>query len=322
MPKPLNPMCQIPEWITKGEAKPEVKHSALVLADAQELVIGDKMAGLTVSQRTHSAKLLRSIPELETARDVAVELAAQYAAERDQLRAELAAQGARVPDGWQLVPITPTDEMVKAVRWDTDAFGGRSAWPSDIYRDMLSSAPTAPQSDTGEYHGLDTAGRVCFYEQDFYVLSNFSSFNLQWCGKVFPTSEHAYHWEKFRNAVEGESDNDRFQRNSLANFLIEAPSAHEAFTAANRWKALRRVDWDQVKVGIMRDILWAKANQHEYVRRKLLATGDRELVENSWRDDYWGWGPNQDGKNMLGEVWMEIRAEIRTTHTTSEGGGL
>lgn len=29
-----------------------------------------------------------------------------------------------------------------------------------------------------ECHGLDTPERVCFYEQDFYVLSNFSAFNL------------------------------------------------------------------------------------------------------------------------------------------------
>jgi predicted NAD-dependent protein-ADP-ribosyltransferase YbiA (DUF1768 family) len=28
-------------------------------------------------------------------------------------------------------------------------------------------------------------------------------------------------------------------------------------------------------------------------------------------DDFWGWGPNRDGKNMLGRLWMEIRAELR-----------
>lgn len=68
---------------------------------------------------------------------------------------------------------------------------------------------------------------------------------------------------------------------------------------------------------MVRDILRAKADQHEYVRRKLLATGDRELVENSWRDDFWGWGPNRDGKNMLGKLWMEIRAELRAKALTA-----
>jgi ribA/ribD-fused uncharacterized protein len=80
---------------------------------------------------------------------------------------------------------------------------------------------------------------------------------------------------------------------------------------AERYKAFRRSDWNGVKVDIMRDILRAKVKQHEYVYRKLLATGERELVEDSWRDTFWGWGPEKNGQNMLGKLWMEIRAEIR-----------
>jgi predicted NAD-dependent protein-ADP-ribosyltransferase YbiA (DUF1768 family) len=60
----------------------------------------------------------------------------------------------------------------------------------------------------------------------------------------------------------------------------------------------------------MRDILTAKADQHEYVRRKLLETGDRQLVENSWRDDFWGVGSNGNGQNQMGKLWMEVRAAI------------
>ena len=147
---------------------------------------------------------------------------------------------------------------------------------------------------------LDTDKRVRFYEHDFYVLSNFSAFTLQWNGIRFDTSEAAYHWEKFEPHY-----------TALRNAIQTAPSAHEAFKLAERNKHCRRPDWDAVKVGIMRDILRAKAAQHEYVRRKLLATGDRELVEDSWRDDFWGWGPNRDGQNMLGRLWMEMRAELR-----------
>jgi hypothetical protein len=61
----------------------------------------------------------------------------------------------------------------------------------------------------------------------------------------------------------------------------------------------------------MSDILYAKVEQHDYVRRKLLETGNRVLIENSWRDDYWGWGPYRDGQNVLGKLWMEIRAQLR-----------
>lgn len=170
-------------------------------------------------------------------------------------------------------------------------------------REMLAAQPFR-QPVLLECHGLDTPERICFYEQDFYVLSNFSAFTIQWKGQRFDTSEAVYHWEKFQGVV------DYLEGQHIAEQIRTAPSAHLAFKWANDNKRFRRDDWDSVKVGIMRMILREKAFQHEYVYRKLLATGDRELVENSWRDDFWGWGPNRDGQNMLGKLWMELRTEF------------
>jgi len=183
--------------------------------------------------------------------------------------------------------------------------------PSEVRAAGLRPQPPTASSQSSipiavECHGLDTPERVCFYEQDFYVLSNFSSFNVAYKGLRFQTSEHLYHWLKFATSDDGVS-----AKPDIAEAVKDAPSAHEAFKIAERNRDLRRPDWDRVKVNFMRDILTRKAEQHEYVRRKLLATGDRELVENSWRDDFWGWGPNRDGQNMLGKLWMEVRDEMR-----------
>ncbi len=167
----------------------------------------------------------------------------------------------------------------------------------------LERASSGETSDVG-CHGLDNARQIFFYEQDYYVLSNFSAFRLNWQGWGFDTSEAAYHWEKFPDAPQ------------VRESIRFATSAHEAFKVAERYRAMRRPDWDSVKVGVMKAILIQKALQHEYVRRKLLATGDCELIENSWRDDYWGWGPNCDGKNMLGKLWMEVRVELRASVKT------
>lgn len=151
-----------------------------------------------------------------------------------------------------------------------------------------------------ENHGLDTDSQVLFYEQDFYPLSNFSAFRVKMMGGIdFDTSEHAYHWFKFPS------------RPDIQTWILTARSAHEALKTAESFKEHRRADWDDLKVNIMRDILRAKVQQHEYVHRKLLQTGDRELVENSWRDSFWGWGPDKNGRNQLGKLWMEIRREIR-----------
>lgn len=149
------------------------------------------------------------------------------------------------------------------------------------------------------FHGQDNENQVFFYEHDFYVLSNFAAFQLEWKGYCFHTSEAAYHWEKFIDT-----------NVAVAISIRLAPSAHEAFKLAEKHHAARRPDWDQIKIGIMKQILRAKADQHEYVTRKLLATGNRQLIEDSWRDDFWGWGPHKNGHNMMGRLWMEIRDEI------------
>jgi hypothetical protein len=157
-------------------------------------------------------------------------------------------------------------------------------------------------------HKLDTDTQVFFYENDFYPLSNFSAFTLQWKGHRFDTSEAAYHWEKFDYATEY---HDALALAAIREGILHAPSAHEAFKFAEKHRNFIRPEWDIVKVPIMADILRAKVAQHEYVRRKLLATGDRELIEDSWRDSYWGWGEDHKGRNWLGKLWMAIRTELR-----------
>lgn len=160
-------------------------------------------------------------------------------------------------------------------------------------------------------HKLDTDTQVFFYEQDYYVLSNFSAFTLRWKGTRFYTSEAAYHWEKFNYP----SVKHSVRLVKLRDAVRLAPSAHEAFKIAEKNAQYRNPDWDLIKLPVMADILRNKAAQHEYVRRKLLATGDRELIEDSWRDAYWGWGENKDGQNMLGKLWMEVREELRCQST-------
>ena len=149
-------------------------------------------------------------------------------------------------------------------------------------------------------HRLDSDSTVYFYENEFYPLSNFSAFRLGMWGNDFDTSEHAYHWRRFNSCAPLTAERVR-----------RARSAHEAFRLAQANKGLQRKDWDDIKIEIMRQIIRAKAEQHPYVRKKLLETGDRRLVEDSWRDSFWGWGPDHKGDNMLGNLWMELRDKIR-----------
>ena len=78
----------------------------------------------------------------------------------------------------------------------------------------------------------------------------------------------------------------------------------------DRGRPLRR-DWEQVKDDVMREAVRQKFLTHHDIQQILLSTGDEELIEATTNDYYWGCGTNRTGKNMLGKILMEVRAEIR-----------
>ena len=145
---------------------------------------------------------------------------------------------------------------------------------------------------SGEMIGID--------EREFYALSNFSSFQVEYCDVVWPTSEHLYQATKFF-----------FTDPLIAEQIRLAPSAHDAQKIAQANIRRRDENWEEMKVAVMYEICKLKLEQQEYVRKKLLQAGDLEIVEDSTKDDFWGWGPNRDGRNELGKIWMRLREELR-----------
>ena len=80
---------------------------------------------------------------------------------------------------------------------------------------------------------------------------------------------------------------------------------------AYSWKDKVREDWKDIKVAVMEDLLRAKIAQNLYVAKKLLQTKDYVICEDSPKDSFWGIGPNRDGQNQLGKLWMKLRDELR-----------
>ena len=141
---------------------------------------------------------------------------------------------------------------------------------------------------------------VLFYEREFYVFSNFSSFNVEWKGTLWTTSEHAYQAAHFTDK-------------KIIEAIRDARSAHDAMKLARANQDKKRADWKEIKLAVMEDIVRAKLAQHAYIQKKLLQTGTREIIENSPKDGFWGWGPNRDGHNHLGKIWMELREELESS---------
>lgn len=144
------------------------------------------------------------------------------------------------------------------------------------------------------------ANPIGFYEREFHVFSNFSSFQVQWRGRLWQTSEHAYQAAHFFDTAP-----------KLVEMIFNMRSGYEAFKFAKANGDKSPANWDDVKVGLMEDICRHKLQQHEYVRRKLLQTGNLPLVEDSPSDACWGWGADHKGRNELGKIWMRLREELK-----------
>jgi len=72
-----------------------------------------------------------------------------------------------------------------------------------------------------------------------------------------------------------------------------------------------RPDWEEIKCGVMLQVLREKAVQCLEFRQALIDTGDMELIEASPFDSYWGRGLDGKGINKLGEQLMDIRQMIK-----------
>jgi ribA/ribD-fused uncharacterized protein len=72
--------------------------------------------------------------------------------------------------------------------------------------------------------------------------------------------------------------------------------------------------WSKSKFDRMRGVLRAKFLQHPDLQELLLSTGNARLVETATADSpvnrLWG-EVNGVGQNMLGQMLMELRAELR-----------
>ncbi|HSW99200.1 MAG TPA: NADAR family protein [Candidatus Saccharimonadales bacterium] len=145
----------------------------------------------------------------------------------------------------------------------------------------------------------ETPDAVYFFSHAFDPLNNWSAHQVEIWGKRFATVEHGFHFRKFADAEP-----------EVAAQILAAPSPFAALQLAKTHKAKRRADWDAVKVGLMAELVRAKAAQHQDVRETLLATGTKAIVENSPWDDFWGCGKDGLGANHMGHILMDVRGQL------------
>lgn len=147
---------------------------------------------------------------------------------------------------------------------------------------------------------------ILFYsprEKPYGCFSNFSAHGFLADETWWPTSEHYFQAQKFAGTP-------------FVEYVRLASTPKEAAARGRDRSHPLRSDWEQVKDEVMRQAVWHKFTTHADIRKILLATGDEQIVENAPHDDYWGCGSNGSGKNMLGQILMEIRASLHERYNT------
>lgn len=136
------------------------------------------------------------------------------------------------------------------------------------------------------------------FSHEYHFLSNFYCeypYLFEYIGIKFISSEHAYQYMKCAD------DDGR-------NAILSCRTPGQAKRMGK--KVIAKEGWDNIKVDEMRSILTAKFKIPE-LSIMLLGTGYKKLIEgNNWGDKFWGVCDGV-GKNMLGEILMEIRHNIR-----------
>jgi N-glycosidase YbiA len=141
--------------------------------------------------------------------------------------------------------------------------------------------------------------RILFYStiNAYGELSNFAEYPIMLDGKSWPTTEHYFQAKKFPGTPHEEE-------------IRGASSPNTAARMGRQRTRPLRADWEGVKEEVMMVALRAKFTQHPELGELLIGTGDAELVEHTRNDHYWADGGDGSGKNRLGALLMELRAEL------------
>jgi ribA/ribD-fused uncharacterized protein len=138
------------------------------------------------------------------------------------------------------------------------------------------------------------------FRGNYAFLSNFYSSPITVNGIAFPTVEHAFQAAKVRL--------DHPRRRDAQILIAEHPTPAGAKRAGR--SVTLRADWKTAHLPIMRRLLALKFADRR-LRRLLMDTSDLPLIEgNDWKDTYWG-VCNGVGRNQLGVLLMELRAELQ-----------
>ena len=148
-------------------------------------------------------------------------------------------------------------------------------------------------------------GKIYFNSRTpyFNIFSNFYEEPLQINGEFWKSGEHFYQAAKFaKNGLQEDAN--------IYRLIVEAEMpgtakrlADEYFSEENKGRSHQALRTFQA----MATMLNVKFAFGTLARKRLMQTGDLELIHLSGSDFFWGQNRKDDGKNLLGKALMQMR---------------
>lgn len=157
-----------------------------------------------------------------------------------------------------------------------------------------------------------TDTHVFFWGSEFSNWFECRPNNIKYKGLTFFNSEQAFMWEKAIFFGDMES----------AEKILKDPDPARCKAIGRRIENFNAEEWAKVSYEIMVAVNYAKYSQNPRLKRTLLSTENKTIVEASPYDKIWGIGlhweddacldeKNWDGQNLLGKALMEVREKLR-----------
>ena len=151
-------------------------------------------------------------------------------------------------------------------------------------------------------------GKGLAFQGHHSFMSNMSSSEFEYKGKQFKSVEVGY---QYMRACANDYHNE-------ASKIRKEGDAYAAKRATKKIKDCEK--WINSREKIMKDLVQAKFEQNEDLRKNLLDTGDKKLYECT-EDKFWGCNvpiskakqldpKKMQGKNMLGNILMDVRKKM------------
>ncbi|KAI7657553.1 hypothetical protein KC319_g9482 [Hortaea werneckii] len=120
----------------------------------------------------------------------------------------------------------------------------------------------------------------------------------------------------------GKPNTEKGERGNLPNRILSEsrPGRQKSLARSVNFSPAQFKEWERIKFDVVLEGSWLKFSQNQELKAKLLATGDRELVEASPTDRTWGIGfaaefaerfREEWGSNLLGKALMSVRESLR-----------